>query len=333
MTSVLAALRVRVPALPAPPDAVLRRPRDDHDPVRGHRRGELRHRPQPRLVEGNFLGLTVPFLATGFGIFLHAPGVPADPEGAAGSSRHRRLRPDAPSSGASPSPSRGPSSRQLAVFSFLGAWNQYLWPALLATTTRRIQDGPDRHRDDRGQQSRPPAPELAGAMISLVPLRHPARVLPEEPHPEPHRRRRQVGDVAPSGHQRFTCASRGPSILRRGYVQGFCACTSTAPVRRRCARRSPPPRSPSSPSSPPSPPRRPRAGTNCSPSACHRAPSNINFWEGMTAANETEIAALVKQLQLEPDQGPRQPRQPVRRVRPDLERLPELGRHPTSPTS
>jgi len=118
--------------------------------------------------QGNFLGLTVPFLATGFGIFLMRQAFLQIP---------RELREAAVIDGYGPMaflwrialPLTRPVIAALAVFSFLGAWNQYLWPSLLADNNqsiRTIQVG----LSTIGGSSATAAIALAGAVISLVPL-------------------------------------------------------------------------------------------------------------------------------------------------------------------
>jgi len=118
--------------------------------------------------EGNFLGLTVPFLATGFGIFLMRQAFLQIP---------RELREAAVIDGYGPMqflwrvaiPLTRPVIAALAVFSFLGAWNQYLWPSLLSTiptAPRTIQIG----LSTIGGSSETVGIELAGAVVSLVPL-------------------------------------------------------------------------------------------------------------------------------------------------------------------
>lgn len=83
----------------------------------------------------SYPGLTAPFLATAFGTFLLRQaflGVPADLRDAAaldgyghwGYLRHVAL------------PLARPAVAALAVFGFLGAWNQYLWPLLITTEDR-----------------------------------------------------------------------------------------------------------------------------------------------------------------------------------------------------
>ena len=83
----------------------------------------------------SYQGLVVPFLASAFGTFLLRQaflGVPADLRDAAaldgyghlGFLRHVAV------------PLVRPSLAALAVFGFLGAWNQYLWPLLITTEDR-----------------------------------------------------------------------------------------------------------------------------------------------------------------------------------------------------
>ena len=118
--------------------------------------------------DDNFLGLTVPFLATGFGIFLLRQAFLQIP---------RELQEAAVIDGYGPLaflwriaiPLARPVIAALAVFSFLGAWNQYLWPALLGNNNqsiRTVQIG----LAAIGGSSATAGIELAGALISLVPL-------------------------------------------------------------------------------------------------------------------------------------------------------------------
>ncbi len=119
---------------------------------------------------GNFLGLTVPFLATGFGIFLVRQAFLAIP---------RELKEAAVIDGYGPVrflyrvaiPLARPVIAALAVFSFLGAWNQYLWPELLTAnpqgqSIRTVQIG----LGVIGSSSSTAGVKLAAAVISLVPL-------------------------------------------------------------------------------------------------------------------------------------------------------------------
>jgi sn-glycerol 3-phosphate transport system permease protein len=118
--------------------------------------------------QGNFLGLTVPFLATGFGIFLIRQAFLQIP---------KELREAAVIDGYGPMrflwriaiPLARPVIAALAVFSFLGAWNQYLWPALLTNNNqaiRTIQIG----LSTISGGTETIGTYLAGAVVSLVPL-------------------------------------------------------------------------------------------------------------------------------------------------------------------
>lgn len=86
----------------------------------------------------NFLGLTAPFFATGFGIFLLRQAFLSIP---------RELREAAVIDGYGhlrflwriAIPLARPIIAALAVFSFLGAWNQYLWPELLTPGNPSIE--------------------------------------------------------------------------------------------------------------------------------------------------------------------------------------------------
>ena len=86
----------------------------------------------------NVGGLVVPFLATGFGIFLLRQAfiqIPREMREAAvidGYSNMQFLRRVAV-------PMARPSIAALAVFSFLGAWNQYLWPVLVTANNQSIR--------------------------------------------------------------------------------------------------------------------------------------------------------------------------------------------------
>jgi sn-glycerol 3-phosphate transport system permease protein len=120
--------------------------------------------------DGSFLGLTVPFFATGFGIFLMRQAFLGIP---------RELREASVIDGLGPMkflwriaiPLTRPVIAALAVFSFLGAWNQYLWPALITTnpsgqSIRTAQIG----LGTIGGSTSTAGVELAAAMVSLAPL-------------------------------------------------------------------------------------------------------------------------------------------------------------------
>jgi sn-glycerol 3-phosphate transport system permease protein len=118
--------------------------------------------------EGNFLGLTAPFLATGFGIFLLRQAFLSIP---------RELKEAAVIDGYGPMrflwriaiPLARPVIAALAVFSFLGAWNQYLWPALLTNNNeslRTVQIG----LAAIGGSSETVGIQLAAAVMAIAPL-------------------------------------------------------------------------------------------------------------------------------------------------------------------
>lgn len=118
--------------------------------------------------QGNFLGLTAPFLATGFGIFLLRQAFLSIP---------RELKEAAVIDGYGPMrflwriaiPLARPVIAALAVFSFLGAWNQYLWPALLTNNNeslRTVQIG----LAAIGGASETEGIQLAAAVMALAPL-------------------------------------------------------------------------------------------------------------------------------------------------------------------
>jgi sn-glycerol 3-phosphate transport system permease protein len=118
--------------------------------------------------EGNFLGLTAPFLATGFGIFLLRQAFLSIP---------RELKEAAMIDGYGPMrfmwriaiPLARPVIAALAVFSFLGAWNQYLWPALLTNNNeslRTVQIG----LAAIGGSTETTGVQLAAAVMALAPL-------------------------------------------------------------------------------------------------------------------------------------------------------------------
>jgi sn-glycerol 3-phosphate transport system permease protein len=118
--------------------------------------------------EGSFLGLTVPFLATGFGIFLIRQAFLQIP---------KELREAAVIDGYGPLrflwriaiPLARPVIAALAVFSFLGAWNQYLWPAIQANYNPGLKTATI-GLASIGSSADTVGPYLAAAIISLAPL-------------------------------------------------------------------------------------------------------------------------------------------------------------------
>jgi sn-glycerol 3-phosphate transport system permease protein len=118
--------------------------------------------------EGTFLGLTAPFLATGFGIFLMRQSFLQIP---------RELREAAIIDGYGPMrflwriaiPLARPVIAALAVFSFLGAWNQYLWPAIQANYNPGLKTATIGIAS-LAQSSATVGTYLAASIMSLAPL-------------------------------------------------------------------------------------------------------------------------------------------------------------------
>jgi len=115
-------------------------------------------------------GLAVPFLATGFGIFLLRQAflqIPRDLQEAAQLDGYGHLR----FMTRVAVPLARPSLAALAVFSFLGAWNQYLWPLVSTggtTPLNTVQIGLKQILTGTEVSSIPVS--LAGAVIAFVPL-------------------------------------------------------------------------------------------------------------------------------------------------------------------
>ncbi len=116
-----------------------------------------------------FPGLTVPFLATGFGTFLLRQAflqIPRDLREAAqldGYGHFRFLWSVAV-------PMARPAVAALGVFSFLGAWNQYLWPLLVTgddNSVRTVQIGLKQLLNTQLDQINV---SLAGTVIAVLPL-------------------------------------------------------------------------------------------------------------------------------------------------------------------
>ena len=117
----------------------------------------------------SYEGLAVPFLATGFGIFLLRQAflqIPRDLQEAAQLDGYGHLR----FMTRVAVPLARPSLAALGVFSFLAAWNQYLWP-LVATggqaPLNTVQIG---LKQLIGTQVSQIPVALAGAVIAFVPL-------------------------------------------------------------------------------------------------------------------------------------------------------------------
>ena len=116
-----------------------------------------------------YAGLAVPFLATGFGIFLLRQAflqIPRDLQEAARLDGYGHLR----FMTRVAVPLARPSLAALAVFSFLGAWNQYLWPLVStggSTPLYTVQIG---LKELLGTEVSQIPVSLAGAVIAFVPL-------------------------------------------------------------------------------------------------------------------------------------------------------------------
>ncbi len=117
----------------------------------------------------SYEGLAVPFLATGFGIFLLRQAflqIPRDLQEAAQLDGYGHLR----FMTRVAVPLARPSLAALGVFSFLAAWNQYLWP-LVATggqaPLNTVQIG---LKQLIGTEVSQIPVALAGAVIAFVPL-------------------------------------------------------------------------------------------------------------------------------------------------------------------
>jgi sn-glycerol 3-phosphate transport system permease protein len=116
----------------------------------------------------SYAGLTVPFLATGFGAFLLRQAflqVPRELRDAAaidGCGHLTFLRRVA-------LPLARPTVAALTVFSFLGAWNQYLWP-LLVTEDDRLRTVQIGLKQLRTTQVGGLNVTLAGTVLAALPL-------------------------------------------------------------------------------------------------------------------------------------------------------------------
>ena len=115
-----------------------------------------------------YAGLAVPFLATGFGAFLMRQAflqLPRDLRDAASLDGYGHLRFLARVA----LPLARPTVAALTVFSFLSAWNQYLWPLLVTKDDRlrTVQIGLKQLRDQSLDRVGVP---FAGVVIASVPL-------------------------------------------------------------------------------------------------------------------------------------------------------------------
>lgn len=115
-----------------------------------------------------YAGLAVPFLATGFGAFLLRQAflqIPPDLRDAATIDGYGHLK----FLGRVAIPLARPSIAALAVFSFLGAWNQYLWPLLVTKDDkhRTVQIGLKQLRSTQLDEINV---TLAGTILAALPL-------------------------------------------------------------------------------------------------------------------------------------------------------------------
>jgi sn-glycerol 3-phosphate transport system permease protein len=116
-----------------------------------------------------FQGLTVPFLASGFGTFLLRQAFLQIP---------RDLREAAQLDGYGPLrflwsvalPLARPATAAFGVFSFLGAWNQYLWPLLVSGNNNAIRTVQIGLKQLLNTQLNEVNVSLAGTVIAVVPL-------------------------------------------------------------------------------------------------------------------------------------------------------------------
>lgn len=116
-----------------------------------------------------FQGLTVPFLATGFGTFLLRQAflqIPRDLQEAAALDGYGHWRFMARVA----VPLARPAVAALAVFSFLAAWNQYLWPLIVTGDNNNIRTVQIGLKALQGSQLQNLNVTLAGAVIAVLPL-------------------------------------------------------------------------------------------------------------------------------------------------------------------
>ena len=116
-----------------------------------------------------YAGLSIPFLATGFGIFLLRQAflqIPRDLQEAAQLDGYGHLR----FMTRVAVPLARPSLAALAVFSFLGAWNQYLWPLVSTGGTTPLDTVQIGLKQLLGTQVSTIPVALAGTVIAFVPL-------------------------------------------------------------------------------------------------------------------------------------------------------------------
>ncbi len=117
----------------------------------------------------SYAGLSIPFLATGFGIFLLRQAflqIPRDLQEAAQLDGYGHMR----FMTRVAVPLARPSLAALAVFSFLAAWNQYLWPLVATGGTSPLDTVQIGLKQLLGTQVSTIPVALAGTVIAFVPL-------------------------------------------------------------------------------------------------------------------------------------------------------------------
>ena len=117
----------------------------------------------------SYEGLSIPFLATGFGIFLLRQAflqIPRDLQEAAQLDGYGHLR----FMTRVAVPLARPSLAALGVFSFLAAWNQYLWPLVSTGGQSPLNTVQIGLKQLIGTQVTEIPVALAGAVITFVPL-------------------------------------------------------------------------------------------------------------------------------------------------------------------
>jgi sn-glycerol 3-phosphate transport system permease protein len=115
-----------------------------------------------------YVGLAVPFMATGFGAFLMRQAflvLPRDLRDAAALDGYGHIR----FLTRVAVPLARPAVAALTVFAFLAAWNQYLWPLLITKddSLRTVQIGLKQLRSTNIEQINL---TFAGAVIAVIPL-------------------------------------------------------------------------------------------------------------------------------------------------------------------
>lgn len=116
-----------------------------------------------------FQGLTVPFLATGFGTFLLRQAflqIPRDLRDSARLDGYGHVR----FLSRVAVPLARPTIAALAVFSFLGAWNQYLWPLLVTGNNNAIRTVTIGLKSLQATQIQEIPITFAGTIIAVAPL-------------------------------------------------------------------------------------------------------------------------------------------------------------------